>query len=226
MSNGAEPWEAEPWKVVLVDDHEMVLLGVTEMLRPFSTDVEIVGSTRSVVEARSRIAATLPDIVLSDVRLGHESGVDLVRSLAKSHPMMRVIMLTAHEDEHSLFQALRAGARGYLLKCVDGHELVAHIRRVSQGDVVVDPALAGRVALAAARTGGRDYWPGARLGLTHRESEVLSLLVAGSSNRGIATGLVISEDTVKTHTRSLYRKLNVGDRAAATAVALREGLSR
>lgn len=213
-------------KVVIVDDHEMVLLGLKEMLRPFSDDVEIVGVSRSVVGARSMVATTSPDIVLADVRIGHDVGVDLVRSLATSHPRVRVVMLTDHEEEHFLFQSLRAGARGYLLKCVDGYELVAHLRRVSQGDVIVDPALAGRVALSAARAGGRgDYWPGARRGLTHRESEVLNLLVEGGSNRDIATHLVISEDTVKTHTRSLYRKLDVKDRAAATATALREGLS-
>lgn len=215
----------QPMKVVLVDHHEMVLLGLTEMLRPYSMDVEIVGMARSVVGARSKIATMLPDIVLADVCIGHNCGVDFVRSLATSHPLTKVIMLTAHEDEHFLFQSLRAGAKGYLLKCVDGHELVAHLRRVQQGDVVVDPSLAGRVALSAAQTWGRDYWPGARRGITHRESEVLDLLVSGNSNRDIATRLVISEDTVKTHTRSLYRKLNVRDRTAATAMALREGLS-
>ncbi len=217
---------ARPLRVVLVDDHPMVLLGLREMLRPFAADVEVVGSSRSFDAARMLISSTSVDIVLTDVRIGRDIGVDLVRSLATSHPLIRVVMLTDHEEEHFLFQSLRAGAKGYLSKCVDGYELVAHLRRIFHGDVVVDPVLAGRVALSAARTIGRNrYWPGARRGLTQRESEVLNLLVAGDSNKDIAAQLVISEDTVKTHTRSLYRKLDVKDRAAATATALREGLS-
>jgi DNA-binding NarL/FixJ family response regulator len=90
--------------------------------------------------------------------------------------------------------------------------------------VLIDPTLAGRVALSAARLHSGEFWPGAHLGLTQRESEVLSLLVAGLSNRAIAAKLVVSEETVKTHSRGIYRKLGVSDRAAAVAVALREGV--
>jgi DNA-binding NarL/FixJ family response regulator len=136
------------------------------------------------------------------------------------------MLLTAYEDEHYLFQALRAGACGYMLKRIDARELVAHLQRVMEGDVVIDPALAGRVAMSAARISAGEFWPGANLGLTQRESEVLSLLVAGLSNKAIATRLVISDDTVKTHVRGLYRKLDVTDRGGAVALALREGLFR
>jgi DNA-binding NarL/FixJ family response regulator len=194
------------------------------MLEYFPHDVELVGRAASVADALAIIASSKPDVVLSDVRIGRESGLDLVAAVVRDHPATKVVMLTVYEDEHFMFQALRAGAVGYLLKRVDGHELVRHLKDVAAGDVVIDPALAGRVAMSAAQAGSTDYWPGARVGLTQRESEVLALLVQDLSNKGIAAKLVVSEETVKTHVRGIYRKLGVPDRAGAVAVALREGI--
>jgi DNA-binding NarL/FixJ family response regulator len=213
-------------RLVLVDDHEMVLHGLTAMLGHFVDDVAIAGTATTAAEARGLIARERPDIVLSDVRIGRDSGIDLAADIAVSSPETKVVMLTVYDDEHYLFQALRVGVRGYVLKRIDGRQLVDHLQRVAEGDVVIDSALAGRVALSAAKAGRGDYWPGANLDLTQRESEVLELLVAGHSNKAIAAELVVSEDTVKTHLRGLYRKLEVNDRAGATAVALREGLFR
>ena len=210
-------------RLVLVDDHEMVVHGLTAMLSHFE-DVEIVGSATSMDAARSMVAAQAPDVVLCDVRLGKDSGLDLCREITTSYPPTKVVLLTVYDDEHYLYQALRAGASGYILKRIDGRELVAQLHRVLEGDVVIDSALAGRVALSAARMSAGEFWPGAHLGLTQRESEVLALLVSGHSNKGIATKLVVSEDTVKTHIRGLYRKLGVQDRGGAIAAALREGL--
>ena len=135
-------------------------------------------------------------------------------------------MLTVYDDEQYLYEALRAGARGYLLKRIDGKELVHQLQRVYAGEIVIEPTLAGRVAAAAARIDAGEFWPGARLGLTHRESEVLSLIVAGLSNSAIAGRLIVGEETVKSHVRAVYRKLEVTDRAGAVARALREGLFR
>ena len=129
-----------------------------------------------------------------------------------------------YDDEQYLYQALRVGASGFLLKRIKGGELADYLRRIYDGEVLIDPSLAGRVALSAARLRSGEFWPGAHLGLTQRESEVLSLLVAGLFNRAIAMKLVVSEETVKTHSRGIYRKLGVSDRAAAVAVALREGV--
>jgi DNA-binding NarL/FixJ family response regulator len=210
-------------RLVLVDDHEMVVHGLTAMLSHFE-DVQIVGSATSLDAARSMVAAEAPDVVLCDVRLGKDSGLDLCREITTSYPPTKVVLLTVYDDEHYLYQALRAGASGYILKRIDGRELVAQLHRVLEGDVVIDSALAGRVALSAARMSAGEFWPGAHLGLTQRESEVLALLVSGHSNKGIATKLVVSEDTVKTHIRGLYRKLGVQDRGGAIAAALREGL--
>lgn len=213
-----------PLRLVLVDDHVMVLQGLTAMLSHFAEDVQIVGTATTVSDAHRVVDEHRPDMVLSDVRIGRDSGLDLVTQLAATHPGIPVVMLTVYDDEHYLFQALRAGAKGYVLKRIDARELVGHLSRVHEGDVVIDPALAGRVAMSAARLSAGEFWPGANLGLTQRESEVLALLVSGHSNRAVAAKLVISEDTVKTHIRGLYRKLEVQDRGGAVAVALREGL--
>ncbi|MGD9960749.1 response regulator [Nocardioides sp.] len=215
-----------PLRLVLVDDHEMVLHGLGAMLGHFAEEVVIVGTATTAGAALALVASDAPDIVLCDVRLGKESGLDLCRQITTQHPGVRVVLLTVYDDEHYLFQALRVGASGYILKRVDASELVGHLRRVAEGETVIDPALAGRVALSAARLNAGEFWAGAHLGLTQRESEVLELLVSGHSNKAVAARLVVSEDTVKTHIRGLYRKLGVSERSGAIAVALREGLFR
>lgn len=213
-------------RLVMVDDHEMVLHGVKAMLAHFVEDIDVVGTATNVDGAMSLVTTERPDVILCDIRLGRESGLDLCKQVKAASPDTHVVFLTVYEDEQYLYQALRVGASGYILKRVDGAELVTHLGRVMEGDVVIDPALAGRIALSAARLNAGEFWPGAHLGLTQRESEVLALLVANHSNKGIAAKLVVSEDTVKTHIRGLYRKLGVSDRGGAVAVALREGLFR
>ncbi len=220
------PEPSRPLRLVLVDDHEMVLHGLGAMLGHFAGEVQIAATATTASAALAEVASSAPDIVLCDVRLGKESGLDLCRQITTLHPGVKVVLLTVYDDEHYLFQALRVGASGYILKRIDGAELVAQLRRVRDGETVIDPALAGRVALSAARLNAGEFWPGAHLGLTQRESEVLELLVSGHSNKGVAAKLVVSEDTVKTHIRGLYRKLGVSERSGAIAVALREGLFR
>lgn len=218
--------EAQPLRIVLVDDHEMVRTGLKAMLTRFAGQVRVVGEAGDAVTARQVVAALNPDVVLADVRLGRESGLDLCRELVQDCPGRKVVLLTVYDDEQYLFQAMQAGAAGYLLKRIDGPELVEHLYRVHAGGVVFDPALAARAGASAARLQSGEFWPGAHLGLTQRESEVLALMVTGSSNRAIAAKLVVGEETVKSHVRGIYRKLDVTDRAAAVATALREGLYR
>ncbi|MBA3249822.1 MAG: response regulator transcription factor [Geodermatophilaceae bacterium] len=211
-------------RVVLVDDHEMVRAGLKSMLSRFPDDVRVVGEAATAAEGFSVVTGLLPDVVLTDVRIGADSGLDLCRRLTAAQCASRVLFLTVYDDEQYLFQALRAGAAGYLIKRVTGAELVAHVHAVCSGEVVVDPTLAGRIAVSAARMQAGEFWPGAHLGLTQRESEVLALMVAGLSNRAVAARLVVGEETVKSHVRGIYRKLGVGDRATAVGTALREGL--
>jgi len=214
--NGQSP----PLRLVIVDDHQMVLDGLKAMLRPYAGQ----GEASDAGEAVSLVTRLEPDAVLLDVRLRGASGLDLCGDILAAHPSCKVVFLTVYDDEQYLYQALRVGASGFLLKRIRGGELVDYLLRIRDGEVLVDPSLAGRVALSAARLHSGEFWPGAHLGLTQRESEVLSLLVAGLSNRAIAAKMVVSEETVKTHSRGIYRKLGVSDRAAAVTVALREGV--
>lgn len=213
-------------RVLLVDDHEVVRQGLTAMLARYAQRIRIVGEADNAEQAE-RLALNLqPDVVLCDVRLGGASGLDVCERLATRLPTARVVMLSVHDEPQYLYQALRAGAAGYLLKRVRGEELASQIERAAAGETVIDAALAGRVALHAARLDSGEFWSGAAMGLTQRESEVLELIVAGLSNRAVASKLVLGEETVKTHLRGLYRKLEVNDRAGAVTVALREGLFR
>ena len=211
-------------RLVLIDDHQIVLDGLTAMLQAHRDRVEILAQLTDPAAAVDTVARLRPDIVLLDVRLKGASGLDLCEELRSRDPATKVVFLTVYDDEQYLFQALRTGASGFLLKRVTAAELVGHLERVLEGEVVVDPALAGRVALSAARLQSGEYWPGAHLGLTQRESEVLELMVRGLSNRAIAVQLVVGEETIKSHARSIYRKLEAGDRAQAIAAALREGV--
>ena len=213
-------------RVVLVDDHEMVIEGLKAMLARFAGRVRVVGQASSAEEAQPVVTALAPDVVLCDVRLRGSSGLDLCRRLTEQDPDCRVLLLSVYDDEQYLYQALRAGAAGYLVKRIGGEELVRSLELVRAGETVVDATMAGRVASAAARLDSGEFWPGARLGLSQRESEVLGLMVAGLSNRAIASRLVIGEETVKSHARAIYRKLGVRDRAGAVAAALREGVFR
>jgi DNA-binding NarL/FixJ family response regulator len=209
-----------------VDDHEMVRQGLKAMMARYRDDVVIVGEAGDAVDAERQVADLGPDLVLCDVRLGGASGLDLARALIQRDAGCKVVILTVYDDEQYLYQALRVGVVGYLLKRVDGAELVRHLLRAADGHIVIDETLAGRAATSAARLQAGEFWPGARLGLSQRESEVLALAVTGMSNRAIAARLVIGDETVKSHISSVYRKLEVRDRAGAVAVAMREGLFR
>lgn len=215
-----------PIRLVLVDDHEMVIEGLKAMLASFSNRVSVVGQAVGSERALGVVDAVDPDIVLCDVRMQGSSGLDLCRALCERHPGRKVVMLSVYDDEQYLFQALRVGASGYLLKGISSDDLVRQLEAVYSGSRVIDAGLAARTADTAERLVRDEFWPGARLGLTKRESEILSYMVAGMSNRGIARELVIGDQTVKTHSSSIYRKLGVTDRTAAVATAIREGIYR
>ncbi|MDQ6783580.1 MAG: response regulator transcription factor [Actinomycetota bacterium] len=215
-----------PTTLLLVDDHQMVLDGLAAMLRPHAQAVRIVAATTNAVEARRLAVDLRPDIALVDIRMRAVTGFELCEQLLRVHPDGKVVLLTVYDDEQYLFQGLRAGAVGYLTKQLEAEDLVGHLARVVAGEIVVDPALAGRVALSAARLERGEFWVGAHLGLSQRESSVLELIVHGHGNRVIAGRLTLGEETIKTHVSSIYRKLGVTDRTQAVAFALREGLFR
>ena len=215
---------AGPVRIVLVDDHEMVIEGLKAMLAAFSERVQVVGQAVGAERALSVIDELQPDIVLCDVRMQGSSGLDLCQELRERDPRRKVVMLSVYDDEQYLFQALRVGASGYLLKSISSDDLVRQLEFVHSGETAIDPGMAARAVDTAARMQRHEFWPGARQGLTQRESEILSFVVGDLSNRAIATKLVIGDETVKSHLRSIYRKLGVSDRAGAVATALREGI--
>lgn len=213
-----------PVRVFLVDDHEMVIEGLKAMLSPFRNRVRVVGEMVGVEKALADIESLKPDIVLCDIRMQGASGLDLCRAIRGRDPEQKVILLSVYDDEQYLFQARRVGAAGYLLKGISSEQLVRQLECVHAGSTAIDAGLAARAVDTAARLQRAEFWPGARQGLTQRESEILSCVVTGLSNRGIAGKLVIGDETVKSHLRSIYRKLGVSDRTAAVATALREGI--
>ena len=196
---------SNPVRLVLVDDHEMVIEGLKAMLAVFNDRVEVVGQAVGAERALSVIETLDPDIVLCDVRMEGSSGLDLCRVLRERDPNRKVVMLSVYDDEQYLFQALRVGASGYLLKSISSDELVRQLEFAHSGQTAIDPGMAARAAGTAARLQRDEFWPGVRQGLTQRESEILSFVVAGLSNRGIANKLVFGEETVKSHLRSIFR---------------------
>src|SRR4029079_3136316 len=159
-----------PVRLVLVDDHEMVIEGLKAMLAAFSDRVEVVGQAVGAERALSVIKELDPDIVLCDVRMQGASGLDLCLELRESDPKRKVVMLSVYDDEQYLFQALRVGASGYLLKSISSDELVRQLEFAHRGHTEIAPRLAARAADPAARLQRDEFWPGVRQGLTQRES--------------------------------------------------------
>jgi DNA-binding NarL/FixJ family response regulator len=212
----------EQIRVVIVDDHRMVREGLKAML--LDTHVDVVGEAENLDQALVEIGKEAPEVVLLDVRLQGQSGIEACRVITERHPDAAVVFLTVYEDEQYVFEALRAGARGYMLKRASAGDIERVLQSVREGMTVVDPALTGQIALRASRLSPSHGWPGSELGITQRESDVLRAIVDGLNNRAVAEKLFISEDTVKTHVRSIFRKLSVTDRSQAVALALREGI--
>ena len=211
-------------RVVIVDDHCVVREGLRAMLDDVE-EVEIVGEAEDMDGALAAVEGAAPDAVLLDLRLAGESGLDVCRAIAERHSDVHVVFLTVYEDEQYVFEALRAGARGYMLKKASPEDIVRILQAVRNGEVVIDTSLGGQIALRASAMRTGDFWPGAHVGLTRRESDVLQQLVKGLNNKTIAETLFISEDTVKTHVRAILRKLGVKDRAGVVSYALRNGLA-
>jgi DNA-binding NarL/FixJ family response regulator len=213
-----------PVRVVLVNEDEIILEGLQGMLARHRDQVEVVGGVLLADDVSSQANALEADVVLLDLDIGGTNGLDVAAEMVADKPPFRVVIFTDDADERRLFDALRLGISGYLLKSVGAIQLVDHLVRVRNGEVVVDPTMATKIAMRAANIGDSRSWPGSQLGLSQRESEVMTLLVDGLSNRMIAAQLVVGEETVKTHLRSIYRKLGVSDRAQAIATALRLGM--
>jgi DNA-binding NarL/FixJ family response regulator len=203
--------------VLIVDDHPIVHDGVTAILRA-ETDIRVVASAATTAEAMTQIGAHAPDVVLMDVRLPGEDGLDGVTRILAAFPAVRVIMFTASDADEYVFAAIKAGAKGYVLKGSPGQELVRAIRQVRAGESYLSPAIGAMLArqVASPRRGGGLLSP--------RELAVLRLVAAGQSNQQIADALRISERTVKFHVTAIFNKLGADNRAQAVALGSRRGL--
>jgi len=206
-----------PIRVLIVDDHPVVRDGLRGMLSG-EADLEVVGEAGDGTEVLATVDALQPDVILMDLRMPGMGGVDAIRALAERRCPARVLVLTTYDTDRDVVPALGAGATGYLLKDTPRTELVRAIHAAARGEVVLAPSVATRL-VTQLRAPAQET-------LSDRELEVLTLIAQGETNRGAAARLFVSEATVKTHLLHIYAKLDVGDRAAAVAVAYERGLLR
>jgi len=208
--------------VVLADDHPMYRFGLRAVLES-NADVEVVGEAASGRELLELVRTTAPDVVLTDLAMPDVDGVTAARRLSSGNPDVAVLVLTMHDDDESVFAAMRAGARGYLVKGADGPDIVRAVLAVAQGDAVFGPSVARRI-VAFYSGGDEPYAALAFPELTVRERQVLDLLASGSRNREIARRLGLSEKTVRNHVSAVLMKLQAPDRTAAAIKARDAGL--
>jgi len=213
-------------RVLLVDDQALFREGL-ETLLSVHKDIEVVGQASNGQEAVEVAASVRPDVVLMDVRMPILNGVGATRRLKKALPQCRVIVLTTFDDDEYVFDALRAGAVGYLLKDVDSTQLVEAIRATARGESILQPSVAAKVITEFTRVSG--MLPAAQMErliepLSDRESEILALITTGATNKEIADQLFIAEGTVKNHVTHILEKLGVRDRTQAALKARELGL--
>ncbi len=205
-------------RVLLADDHPAVRAGIRQFLER-DPSIEVIAEAGNGEEALALIAQHRPDVVILDLRMPGLSGLEVLRQLRAEHPEIRVLVLTAYDDDPYIFAALRAGARGYLLKTAGPEELTRGIRMVHAGRSVLDPGVAERLVEEL----GRPEVEGGPERLTERELEVLRLAARGLTNRAIGFQLGISERTVHSHMINIFAKLGVSTRTEAVLKALRLG---
>lgn len=209
--------------VLIVDDHPLFRKGLRTLLESMP-DIEVIGEAISGKEAVEMATAHQPDVVLMDLQMPGGSGLAAIRELGKSSPNIRILVVTLFEDDESVFAALRAGARGYILKDADEEEMMRAIRAVGEGEAIFSAAIASRLM---------DYFAASRSliplevfpELTEREREILTLIARGKTNAEIAAELTISLKTVRNHVSNIYSKLQVADRTQAAIRAREAGLN-
>jgi DNA-binding NarL/FixJ family response regulator len=208
-----------PLRLLLVDDHALFREGLISLLS-YQDDVTVVGEAEDAEDALAQARTLHPDIVLMDIDLPGEDGVIATQRLKMEIPAVTVVMLTVHDDSQTLFEAIKAGAQGYLVKNVRSRELLEQLRGLTRGEAAISRRMAARI-LEEIR--GQTEPVGPEEALTPREMEVLELVVARLSNAEIAARLVVSEHTVKNHMKSILAKLQLRNRHQAAAYGVARG---
>ena len=208
-------------RVLVADDHPAFRRGLELMLADLE-DLEVVGTAETGARAVELAGSLAPDVVLMDLRMPDLDGIEASRRITSQAPAPAIVVLTMFEDDDSVFAAMRAGARGYLLKGADQEEIVRAIRAAAAGEAIFGPEVAGRVIdhFASGAGSGTTAFPS----LTERERGVLELIAAGKGNATIAHELMISLKTVRNHVSNIFTKLQVSDRSAAIVKARKAGL--
>jgi DNA-binding NarL/FixJ family response regulator len=213
----AGPGGEDPIRVFLMDDHEVVRRGVRDLLQA-EPDITVVGEAGTAAEALARVPALVPDVAVLDVRLPDGDGVSVCRDLRSALPEVACLMLTSFGDDEALFDAIMAGAAGYVLKQIRGTDLIGAVRTVAAGQSLLDPGAAGEVM---ARIRGKSARSDPLAGLTPQERKILALIGDGLTNRQIGEQMFLAEKTVKNYVSALFAKLGMERRTQAAAYAAR-----
>jgi DNA-binding NarL/FixJ family response regulator len=209
-------------RVLIADDHPLFRKGMRTLLASLP-ETEVVGEATSGKEAIALAGSLQPDLILMDLQMPEGGGLAATRAISKEYPNVHVLVVTLFEDDESVFTALRAGARGYILKDAEEEEIIRAIHAVGEGEAIFSPSIASRLMdyfSATRNTLPQDVFPE----LTNREREVLTLIARGETNATIAEALTISLKTVRNHVSNIFNKLQVADRAQAAIRAREAGL--
>ncbi|HMR99988.1 MAG TPA: response regulator transcription factor [Anaerolineales bacterium] len=209
-------------RVLLVDDHEVVRVGLRSLLERHQ-QFDVVGEAGSAREAIQKTDVLKPDVVVMDIRLPGTSGIEACEQIVTKHPKVKVIMLTSYAEDEMLFSAIRAGASGYVLKQIGSDDLVKALEAVGRGEALLDPAVTQRV-FQEVRRAVKNEEASAFSHLSQQEKHVLLLVSEGRTNREIAKQLFLGEGTVRNYVSSILSKLNVNNRAEAAAYAVEHNL--
>ncbi len=215
----------EKIKVLIADDHGVVREGLMAMLQAIDI-IDVVGEAKHGMEAVEQTKKLLPDVILMDLRMPCMDGVEATRLIKREFPHIGIIALTMNEEQQHVFDLVRAGATGYLLKDSDSSQIVDAIRAIARGDSLIHPSVAGKILaefslLAGDKTQTRSL---VDHDLTEREITVLRLVASGQTNKEVANSLELSEKTIKNHLGNIFHKLHVYDRTQAAVLAIRRGI--
>lgn len=218
---------AKKIKVLITDDHQVVRDGLSAILQT-KDDIAVVGEARDGVEALEKARQLQPDVILMDISMPRMNGVEATRKIKELLPHIRVVVLTMYEEEEYIFDLVKTGVSGYLLKNSDSALIVKAIRAAAKGESFLHPTVAGKILTEftnLSENRGKKPSKG-KNELTEREQEVLQHIAEGKTNKEIANQLSISEKTVKNHVRNIFHKLDVFDRTQAAIQAIRRGIIR